>query len=140
MNRLIKWDPFEEIKKFFSEEDFLPTLLPAVRMPTIPIDIYEKNNKLYVEVGLPGLSKDDIKVRVDKDLLTIEVNKEEKKEEKEENYYRKEIRRGSFKRVIRLPYEVDYKEAKAEFHNGILLISFSLPKPETKEDNEIKIE
>ncbi|MCS7183988.1 MAG: Hsp20/alpha crystallin family protein [Patescibacteria group bacterium] len=136
MTNIIRWDPFKEIERFFSD-DFFPALLPTVRLPEIPVDIYEKDNKLYVEVGLPGLSKDDVKIRIKDDLLTIEGTKEEKKEEKDENYYRREIKRGSFKRVIRLPYQINEKEAKAEFSNGILKISF--PKAEENEGKEIKI-
>ncbi|GIW66864.1 MAG: heat-shock protein Hsp20 [Candidatus Parcubacteria bacterium] len=138
MANLSRWDPFRELERFFAD-DFFPALLPTIKVPSIPVDIYEKDNKLYVEVGLPGLSKDDVKIKLNKDLLTIEGTKEEKKEEKKENYYRKEIRRGVFKRTIKLPYEVESKDAKAEFNNGILIVSFPIPKTEDGEGNEIKI-
>lgn len=136
MVSLIKWDPFKDFEKFFSD-DFFPALLPTVRVPSIPVDIYEKDGKLFVEVGLPGLNKEDIKVRIKDDSLIIEGTKEEKEEEKNKNYYRKEIRRSAFKRLIKLPYEIDEKEAKAEFKNGILIISF--PKKESEDGKEIKI-
>lgn len=137
MGDLIKWDPFRDLEKFFSE-DFMPALFPTIRFSAIPVDIYEKDNQLFVEVGLPGLKKEDIKIKIKDDYLIINVAKEEKEEEKKENYYRKEIRRGKFERLIRLPYEVNEKEAKAEFNNGILKISFPLEKKE--EEREIKID
>jgi len=138
MVRLIKWDPFKEIERFFSDDDFFPALLPTIKVPNIPVDIYEKDNHLIVEVGLPGLNKDNVKVKINRDVLTVEGTQEEKKEEEKENYYRREIKRGYFKRAIRLPYEVNEEKAKAEFNNGILKISF--PKEIKEEGKEIKID
>ena len=138
MSDLIKWDPFKDLENFLSEDFMMPALFPTIKLSSIPVDIYEKDNKLFIEVGLPGLSKNDIKLIFKDNYLIIRGIKEEKKEEKEENYYRKEIRRGKFERIVRLPYEVNEKEAKAEFNNGILKISFPLAKGE--EEREIKID
>ena len=90
-----------------------------------------------VEVGLPGFKPEDVKVVVEDDKLVIEGKKEEKKEVKEENYYRKEIKKGSFRKVVHLPYVVNTEKAKAKLEEGILKITF--PKEE-KEGKEIKIE
>lgn len=138
---IIKWDPFREIEKFFSEaEEFFPAFLPTFKISDIPVDIYETDENLVVEVGLPGFKPEEVKVHVEEDRLTINGNKEEKKEIKEENYYRKEIKKGSFKKVITLPYKVDENKGKAKFDNGILKITF--PKPEKAEERgkEIKVE
>ncbi len=135
---IIKWDPFREIEKFFSE-DFFPALLPTFKISDIPVDIYETDKELVVEVGLPGFKSDEIKVHIEGDRLTISGQKEEKKEVKEENYYRKELRKGSFRKVILLPYKVDDEKGKAKFEEGILKITFPKPKAE-EEGREIKIE
>ncbi|MEM5782556.1 MAG: Hsp20/alpha crystallin family protein, partial [Candidatus Aenigmatarchaeota archaeon] len=103
---IIKWDPFKDIEKFFTEE-FFPALVPAFSLQHIPVDIYETDKELIVEVGIPGAKSEDIKVRVEEDKLIVEGKKEEKKEVKEKNYYRKEMKKGEFKRVITLPYEVN---------------------------------
>jgi len=127
---IIRWDPFREIEKFFSEE-FFPALVPTFKLSDLPVDIYETDKELVVEVGLPGFKPEDIKVKVEEDYLVVEGKKEEKKETKEENYYRREIRKGSFKKVIPLPYTIDADKAKAKLEEGILKIVF--PKPEKEE-------
>jgi HSP20 family protein len=99
MTKLIKWDPFEEIERFFKEE-FLP--LPVFRFPSFPTDIYEKDNEIVVMMEVPGFKKDDLKIKVEEGYLVVEGEAKEKKEE-EGRYWRREIRRESFRRVIPLP-------------------------------------
>jgi HSP20 family protein len=135
---IIRWDPFKDIERFFSEE-FFPALVPTFSLQHFPVDIYETDKELVVEIGIPGLKSEDIKLRVEEDKLIVEGKKSEEKEVKEKNYYRKEIRKGEFRRVIALPYEVDPENAKAKMEDGVLRVVF--PKPvEKKEGKEIKIE
>lgn len=133
-NILRWWDPFREIEKFFEEDFFAPSLV----VPSIPVDIYETKDSLIIEVGLPGFKKDEVSLKIEDNKLIVEGNREEKKEEKEGNYYRREIKKGAFKRVIYLPYEIDHEKAKAEMNNGILKITF--PRQTTSQSKEIKIE
>jgi len=135
MTFLRRWEPFKEIfEKFFEEEFDFPF------SPKLATDVYETEKDLVVEMQVPGYKKEDIKVSFQDDYLRVEGKAEETKEEKEKNYWRKEIRKGSFVRVIPLPKKVDPKKAKASFKDGILTIS--LPKiEETKEiGEEIKID
>jgi HSP20 family protein len=125
-----RWEPFREFIERFFEEDFDFSISP--RLAT---DVYETDKDLVVEMQVPGFKKEDIKVSFQDDYLKVEGRAEEEKEEKEKNYWRKEIRRGSFVRVIPLPKKVDPKKAKASFKDGILKIS--LPKiEEVKEAGE----
>jgi len=135
---IIRWDPFKEIERIFSEE-FFPALVPTFTVSSVPVDIYETEKELVVEVGLPGLKPEDIRVVVEDDKLIIEGKKEEKKEVKEENYYRKEIKKGAFKKIIYLPYVVDENKTRAKMEDGILKIVFPKEEKETK-GREIKIE
>jgi HSP20 family protein len=130
-----RWEPFREFIERFFEEDFDFSISP--RLAT---DVYETDKDLVVEMQVPGFKKEDIKVSFQDDYLKVEGKAEEEKEEKEKNYWRKEIRRGSFVRVIPLPKKVDPRKAKANFKDGVLKIS--LPKiEEIKETGEeIKIE
>ena len=130
-----RWEPFKEfIEKFFEED------LDFSISPRLATDVYETDKDLVVEMQVPGFKKEDIKVSFQDDYLKVEGKAEEEKEEKEKNYWRKEIRRGSFVRVIPLPKKVDPKKAKASFKDGILKIS--LPKIEEIKEagEEIKIE
>jgi HSP20 family protein len=130
-----RWEPFREFIEKFFEEDFDFTISP--RLAT---DVYETDKDLIVEMQVPGFKKEDIKISFQYDYLKVEGKAEEEKEEKEKNYWRKEIRKGSFVRVIPLPRKVDPKKAKASFKDGILKIS--LPKIEEIKEvgEEIKIE
>jgi len=132
---LRRWEPFKELFEKFFEEDWELSLSP--RLAT---DVYETDKELIVEMQVPGYSKENIKISFQDDYLRVEGKAEETKEEKEKNYWRKEIKKGSFVRVIPLPLKVDPKKAKASFKDGILKIF--LPKiEETKESGEeIKIE
>jgi HSP20 family protein len=130
-----RWEPFREFIEKFFEEDFGFTISP--RLAT---DVYETDKDLVVEMQVPGFKKEDIKISFQDDYLKVEGKAEEEKEEKEKNYWRKEIRKGSFVRVIPLPRKVDPKKAKASFKDGVLKIS--LPKIEEIKEvgEEIKIE
>ncbi len=135
MSGIIRWDPFKEIERFFEEQFLLPTF---TTFSVTPVDIYETAKELVVEIGLPGVKKEDLKLKVEEERIILESKKEEKEEVKEENYYRKEIRRGEFKKVISLPYRVDPSTAKAEMKNGVLKIIFN--KESKEKGKELVIE
>ena len=130
-----RWEPLREFIEKFFEEDFDFNISP--RLAT---DVYETDKDLVVEMQIPGFKKEDIKISFQDDYLKVEGKAEEEKEEKEKNYWRKEIRKGSFVRVIPLPRKVDPKKAKASFKDGVLKVS--LPKIEEVKDagEEIQIE
>lgn len=104
----------------------------------LAVDIYEKDNNIIAEMNLPGINPDNIEVSVEDNYLKISGSREESKEEKKKHYYSKEIRRGSFERVVRLPSSVQKDKVLAEFKNGELTIT--LPKSKETNSNKIKIE
>ncbi|MCC7357233.1 Hsp20/alpha crystallin family protein [Candidatus Uhrbacteria bacterium] len=135
---LIKWSPFFEpfeMDKFF--EGMVPTasrqsgLVPA-------IDIYEKNNAVMIETALPGVNPKNVELSVENGVLIIKGDSERKTEIDEKDYYRKEIRSGSFMRQVALPEGILQDHAKAGFKDGILLIEF--PKADSKQAKSIKID
>lgn len=134
---LIKWepfrDPFMEMDKWFSDS-FSP------RQGFVPaMDVYEKDNNIFVEVPLPGINPSDVKVTAENNILTISGQSSKKSEVEEKNYYRSEVKSGSFYRSIALPAEVAEKETKATFTDGMLKII--LPKVgKAGKPHEIKID
>lgn len=102
---------------------------------TLPsVNIQEKAEDFLVEVAAPGLSKEDFKIELEQDLLTISSEKENEKEtEENKRYTRKEYSYQSFSRSLSLPKTIDGEKISAKYENGILRIS--LPK---KEDAKIK--
>jgi HSP20 family protein len=130
-----RWEPFKEfIEKFFEED------LDFAVSPKLATDVYETDKDLIVEMQVPGYNKENIKISFQDDYLKVEGKTDEEKEEKEKNYWRKEIRKGSFVRVIPLPREIDPKKAKASFKDGILKISLPKIAKEKEAGEEIKIE
>jgi HSP20 family protein len=96
-------------------------------------DVHEREDKFCVRVDLPGLMKEDVKVEVTHDELTIEGERKLEKSEKKEGFYRSERSYGSFLRSIPIPEYVKAENATATFKNGVLEIEMpTLPVPEAK--------
>ena len=92
------------------------------------VNVKETDNEFQLEMAIPGRKKDDIKIEIDKELLTIssEIVKEEN--ETEADYTRKEFSFDAFKRVFALPETVDADKINASYEEGVL--KFVLPKKE----------
>jgi HSP20 family protein len=100
-----------------------------------PIEIEEKDNKLFVKADLPGMKKEHVKVDVALEGVTITGERKEEKEEKKEGYFRTERLYGSFERFVPLPDGAVLDKAVAEFKDGVLTVTVPLgnvPKPEAK--------
>ncbi len=124
MTSLIKW---------------MPMLEPFEDMSSIPaIDMYEDKDNVIVETQLAGIDPEKVDIAIENDVLSIKGEAEKTSEIDEKNYYRKEIRRGSFYRSIQLPTHCMGNEAKAKSEDGILKIT--IPKAPEAKPNKIKIE
>ncbi len=131
--QLVKWNPiFDEEDDFFN----FPMLRP-VNTPSL--DIYQDQDNVYAKVALPGVEPENINVSIENDILTLESSTEKKSEIDEKNYYRKEIRYGSFRRNVQLPSHVQGDKAEAEYENGILKISIPKRKEEKTKKIEVKV-
>jgi HSP20 family protein len=125
------------MERFFKEE--FPSLAPEKISGFVPsVDVYEKDNNVIVESPLAGVDSKDVDISVEDSVLTIKGESKKEKEVDEENFYRKEIRRGSFYRKVALPAPVVSEKAKATSENGVLKII--LPKkPGEKKEKSTKI-
>src|SRR5262249_29615588 len=105
-------------------------LIPADWSPRV--DILRREGHFLVRADLPGLTKDDVKVDVTNDTLTIRgERKQERKEEREGHAY-SECTYGSFYRAIPLPEGADASKATAEFRNGVLEIAMPASTPQAR--------
>ena len=130
---LIKWAPF--FSEFDDMDKVMGEMLPAVRGNqfgfTPAIDMYEDKDNVVVETQLGGIDPEKVDISIENNVLTIKGESEKKSEVEDKNYYRKEIRRGSFYRSIPLPTKVDGDKALATNEEGILKVT--IPKvPEVK--------
>ncbi|OGW74609.1 MAG: hypothetical protein A2Z72_07260 [Omnitrophica bacterium RBG_13_46_9] len=134
-------DPFLAEFDFGKAFDSLlntPFTFGLARIEAAPaIDVYEKGDKLIAEAEIPGAKPEDLKLSVERNLLTITGEKKESEETKKKNYYHRESSYGAFQRVVELPSEVKGEEAKATYKNGVLKVE--LPKAESAKKKEIKI-
>jgi HSP20 family protein len=92
-----------------------------------PIEVLERDDKLVVRAELPGLSKDDVKVEVTDDLLTIAGERREEREETRDGYRHSERRYGRFSRSVPLPEGVSPEDVRCTFQNGVLEITMPAP-------------
>jgi HSP20 family protein len=112
---------------------FMPWRAELTFVP--PLEITEKDNALVVKADLPGMKKEDVKVEVAPEGLTIMGERKEEKEEKKEGYFRTERLYGSFERFVPLPEGAVLDKAVANFKDGVLEVKVPLGaarKPEVK--------
>jgi HSP20 family protein len=137
---LIKWAPF--FPEFDDMEKAMGEMMPTVRGNqfgfTPAIDMYEDKDNVIVETQLGGIDPEKVDISIENNVLTIKGESEKKSEVEDKNYYRKEIRRGSFYRSIPLPTKVDGDKAVAESGEGILKIT--VPKAAEVKPKTIKIQ
>ena len=123
------WPAMSDIDRFFDEggAGFIPAL-----------DVYQTKDDVVVETQLPGIDPSNVNISIENDVLTVEGNFEKKSEVDEKNYYRKEIRSGSFHRSVALPAAVSGDKAKATYEKGVLKIT--VPKEERAKPKTVKVE
>ena len=135
---IIKWtpflEPFEGMEKILSD---WPALRGGQSGFTPAIDVYEDDNNVIVETQLAGIDPEKVNVSIENDVLSIKGESEKKSEVEDKNYYRKEIRRGSFYRSVALPAHVLGDKASADAIDGVLKIM--IPKATKTKPKTIKI-
>jgi HSP20 family protein len=153
MKTLTTWNPFQELDE---GQDRLSTFFrgfPALsfRFPKngerfkLPdwsplMDITEDDHEYLFKADLPEMKKDDVKVTIENDILSISGERKMEKEEKNKKYHRIERSFGTFERTFTIPEDADEKKIAAEFRDGVLRVH--LPKiPAAKpRPIEVKVE
>lgn len=127
---IVKWEPFLDVNRFF--EGF-----PAPSFKELgtdfAVDMYEEGGNIVAKMNVPGVDPEKINVTVEDNTLRVSGAHEEEKEEKKKHYYHKEIRKGSFERVVSLPQSVLKDKVSAEYKNGTLVVT--LPKENAGESS-----
>jgi HSP20 family protein len=139
--------PFEGMDRMFDESfgrgwlrpfrrDWMTSPEFDITMPKI--DVIDRDEEVVVRAEVPAVKKEDIEVSISGNMLTIKG--ETKHEEKEEkgDYYRSEISRGAFSRMVSLPAEVDESKARAALKDGVL--ELTLPKVEKARRRTIEVD
>ena len=95
------------------------------------MNVSETDNGMRITAELPGVSEQDIDIRLDDDVLTIRGEKKFERTDEKENFHFVERSYGTFQRSLRLPYAIDPEQVQASFENGVLTVT--LPKTERQE-------
>jgi len=147
-----RWRPFKDLVSIQDEmnklfDDFFgrfPMRMEGIERIWAPnVNISETKDNIIVTAEIPGMTKEDIKVALYENTLTLSGEKKQEKEEKEANlkmhshYHRIERSYGSFTRSFDLPTKVQFDKIEANYKDGILKIT--LPKSEEVKPKEIPI-
>jgi len=103
------------------------------------LDISEENGNLNVTAEIPGVNKENIKITLQDNILTIEGEKKKEIENSDKNLIRTERVFGTFKRSFTLPSEVDSDKVEAKFENGILSIQLKKIEPKAMSEKVIEL-
>lgn len=141
---LVKFEPLKELEtlnermqRYF--DDFPSFGLDFSTSFSPRIDISDDEKNVYVEAEIPGVNKDDLKITLKDNILTIKGEKKIEKEKKEKNYYRSERSYGSFQRSFTLPVDVDSNKIDAKYNDGTLILKMEKLKPTPVKVKEIEI-
>lgn len=135
MSRIAVWNPWRTMPRDMWDLDID---LPAYE--DVQMDIYEDKDNVVVKMKVPGFDKDDLKINIESNMITVSgtVKEESEEEEKGKKYHRKEIRTMSFSRTSDLPVAVNADKASAKFKDGVLEVV--LPKREEVKPKSIEVQ
>jgi HSP20 family protein len=136
MANITRWDPFGEVTRMGLFDQSFDNLMRRFLRPipyrdeaamTISVDVNESDKEYTVKAEIPGLSKDDIRVAIEGNQVSISAEVKKEKEEKEgEKVLRSERYYGTLYRSFVLPTDVDQSKSDAKYVNGVL--ELTLPK------------
>ena len=120
----------DELERLFETSAFRAPLLPRAETNWMPaLEVFEKNGEFHVNAELPGMKKEDVKLEVTPEGLTLTGERKAEKTEEREGYYRTERAYGAFCRFVPIPEGADIEKLSARFKDGMLEIVMPVPKP-----------
>ena len=143
---LVKWEPFRDL---MAMQDRMTRLIDetfsriwkedmAQGVWSPPVDILERGDEVVVKVDLPGVTQNEIDIRVEEGTLTIQGERKFVKESPEENYVQIERPYGTFRRTFSIPRTIDQESIKASYKDGVLRII--LPRKQEIQPKQIVVE
>ena len=143
---LKRWEPFAEIRNMSREQDRVwpqptsPHYLwrrPRGEDEVGSIDVFRQGEDLVVRASLPGVKPEDLEVTIAENALTITGESKTETEVKDEDFIHRELRSGSFKRVVNLPKTHLTDKVEGSYENGILTVT--IPKGEDSKAKTVKV-
>jgi len=143
---LIRWEPARELQSIQQEMNRLfGSVFDAegsaggvsVRRWIPAMDLVEDEGHYLLRADLPGLSEEDVKIELERDVLTISGERSSEHDERKEGYHRVERASGSFARSLTLPEGIDPQSIEASFDKGVLEVR--IPKPQERKPHRVAI-
>ncbi|MFA6512400.1 MAG: Hsp20/alpha crystallin family protein [Patescibacteria group bacterium] len=101
------------------------------------IDVYEDGDTVIIQSPIAGIDPKLLKIEIEENVLKLSGEMKKQSEIDEKNYYRKEVRQGSFSRAVALPHAVDADRANATYKDGVLMIQ--IPKREEMKPKSVTV-
>jgi HSP20 family protein len=103
------------------------------------VETFRRDNNLVIRADLPGLTKDNVTIETDDDVLILSGERSDETRDERDDFYRSERTYGRFFRAIQLPEGVDAEKIDATFKDGVLEVTIPAPKVTTPKNRQIKI-
>jgi len=148
MSNIIRWSPFRELEDMQARLNRVFGLAPERGQSEEPFlladwapaaDIQETDKEYTVNVDLPDVKREDVKVELLDGALTIRGERRQEKEEKGKRFHRIERQYGQFVRRFALPGEVDASKVQAQFRDGVLKVTLPKSPAATPKSVEVKV-
>lgn len=138
---LVRFDPMtlmRDFERFFDPRAFGESFSDAESADWLPrVDVSDRDDSVLIRAELPGVDPADVDITLDGKVLTIKGTKSVATEEDSGGFRRREIFEGSFRRSVRLPFQVDPDSVTATARNGILEIT--VPRKEEATPHKITV-
>jgi len=133
-------DPLKMFEDVFNEKmtPFISSMGSMIA-PTFKVDISEDEKAVYLSADIPGVKKEDVKVTMEEDVISICAERQQEEEEKNKNYHRVERSWGSLSRSFTIGENVDAENVTANYDNGVLKIVVPKKEPEEKKSKEVTV-
>ena len=135
--RLYGRDPLKMFENVFNET--VSPFVSSMVAPSFKVDVSEDEKAIYIDADMPGMNKEDVKISMDEDVLTISAERTHEEEEKKKDYHRVERSYGSMSRSFSLGENVDLDNVDATYDNGELRVVVLKKEPTEKKAKEIKV-
>ncbi|SEP07553.1 Hsp20/alpha crystallin family protein [Mucilaginibacter sp. AW1-7] len=127
---------FNDVFDSILNDSFLGDKLVA-RIPAV--NISETENEFQVELAVPGLKKEDLKISLDKNVLTVAAEKKTENVEEGKKFSKREYSYNSFSRSFTLPESADHSKIEADYTDGILTLTITKKEEAKFQSREIAV-
>jgi HSP20 family protein len=144
MSNIIKKSPELNrsiVRDFFNVGSFFDDgLLSRLEKNSPSVNISENEKEYDLELVVPGFKKEDIKIKIDEDLLTISAESKSESTENKKEYTRREYDYSAFTRSFRLPDNTNNEAIEAHYAEGVLHVKIPKSKNQIKNEKEIPVD